>query len=78
MSTGAIVTDLGGSCISNNCDDCLVAPPCPADLNTDGAVNGVDLSMTLSGWGTSTGDVNGDGLTDGIDLATLLSNWGPC
>ncbi len=53
-------------------------PSCPADINDSGAIDGVDLGILLSGWGTGSGDVNGDGLTDGVDLANLLSNWGPC
>ena len=54
------------------------APSCPADINGSGAIDGVDLGILLSGWGTSTGDVNGDGITDGVDLASMLSSWGPC
>ena len=52
--------------------------PSSADLNGDGAVDGIDLSTILSAWGSSTGaaDVNGDGLVDGLDLAAILSAWG--
>lgn len=49
----------------------------PGDLNTDGAVNGADLTLLLSNWGaTGTGDINGDGSIGAADLAILLSNWG--
>ena len=75
MTTGAIVTDLGGSCISDNCDDC---PVCLGDFNNDGLRNGADLTFMLSAWGTAGGDLNGDGLTNGVDLATMLSGWGAC
>lgn len=47
------------------------------DLNCDGRVDGVDLLILLSSWGTrSGGDVNGDGIVDAADLTALLSNWG--
>lgn len=56
------------------------SPPCPADLNDDGTVNGADLTILLGEWGTkdSIFDLNGDGLIDGADLTILLSNWGEC
>jgi len=49
------------------------------DLNLDGVVNGADLALLLSIWGSSnppTGDLNGDGSVGGADLTILLSNWG--
>jgi hypothetical protein len=51
---------------------------CPADYNTDGFVDGGDLGVLLSAWGTVDGDLNGDGDTDGGDLGILLSAWGQC
>ena len=53
------------------------APACaPADLNCDGVVNGADLGLLLSAWGTSgPGDLNGDGVVDGADLGLLLASW---
>ena len=47
----------------------------PADLNGDGAIDGIDLATMLSAWGTAGADINGDGTTDGVDFATLLSAW---
>jgi hypothetical protein len=49
----------------------------PADLNGDGAVNGVDLTALLAAWGSSGGsaDLNGDGTVNGIDLTALLAAW---
>ncbi len=48
----------------------------PADLNGDGVVNGADLAILLSAWGSGgTGDINQSGTVDGADLAALLSNW---
>ena len=49
------------------------------DLNLDGVINGADLALLLSIWGSSnppTGDLNGDGSVGGADLTILLSNWG--
>lgn len=50
-----------------------------ADINLDGVVNGQDLGMLLSDWGSQApafGDLNGDGAVNGSDLGILLSNWG--
>lgn len=62
-----------------------VAPPggcgaaCLADVNSDGLVDGTDLSTILGGWGTAgSSDINHDGSTDGLDLAVILSGWGNC
>ena len=57
---------------------CGNACPIPADLNCDGFVNGVDLSLVLGNWGTdgkSGGDVTGDGNVDGQDIASVLASW---
>jgi hypothetical protein len=53
---------------------------CPADLNSDGAVDGNDLGSLLAQWGSPGGsaDLNGDGSVDGNDLGLLLAAWGPC
>ncbi|MBX3354061.1 MAG: hypothetical protein KF724_00005, partial [Phycisphaeraceae bacterium] len=56
-------------------------PPCLADLNDDGVVNGADLGTLLGSWGACPGceaDLNGDGTVDGADLGTLLGAWGSC
>ncbi len=45
------------------------------DFDGDGLVNGLDLGILLSGWGTAGGDVNNDGMTDGADLGLLLGTW---
>ncbi|MFZ9688638.1 MAG: hypothetical protein ACO3DS_02245 [Phycisphaerales bacterium] len=45
------------------------------DFNGDGSVNGLDLGVLLSAWGTTQGDINGDGTTDGADLGLVLSAW---
>jgi len=53
------------------------APPStPGDFNGDGLVDGQDLGVLLSQWGTDgSADLNGDGLVDGSDLGMLLANW---
>lgn len=49
----------------------------PADLNNDGLVNGVDLTILLGAWNSSnsTADINDDGIVNGTDLAILLAAW---
>jgi hypothetical protein len=52
--------------------------PCPADLNGDNVVNGLDLGLVLAAWGTPKQDITGDAVTDGTDLGILLASWGAC
>jgi hypothetical protein len=49
-----------------------------ADLNNDGNVNSIDLSILVSRWGTSDAeaDINDDGLVNSLDLSVLVSKWG--
>mgnify|MGYP003700375505 CR=1 FL=1 len=48
----------------------------PADLNSDGLVNGADLAALLAQWnGVGEADINDDGVVDGTDLAQLLASW---
>jgi aminopeptidase S len=55
--------------------DCTA--PRPGDINGSGTVDGSDLALLLSGWGTAgQSDINADGVTEGADLAILLSDWG--
>jgi hypothetical protein len=53
---------------------------CRADLSGDGFVNGVDLAIILSNWGTASAaaDLTGDGTVGGSDLAIILAAWGTC
>jgi formylglycine-generating enzyme required for sulfatase activity len=53
---------------------------CPGDLSGNGVVDGADLGVLLTAWGTAGGpaDVTGDGVVDGADLGLLLVKWGPC
>ena len=53
-------------------------PPCPADLDGSGSVDGADLGTLLGAWGTPAADLDGDGTTGGADLGILLGAWGAC
>ncbi|MBU6210204.1 MAG: hypothetical protein KGR22_09875 [Planctomycetes bacterium] len=49
----------------------------PEDINNDGIVDGGDLAVLLSQWGTTgEADIDGSGTVDGSDLGMLLSAWG--
>lgn len=55
------------------------APPCPADLDVNGIVDGADLGILLGNWGgTGTGDLDASGSVDGADLGALIGQWGLC
>jgi hypothetical protein len=55
-------------------------PPCPGDLNSDGAVSLQDLAILLAHFGSAAGpgdgDLDDDGDVDLQDLANLLANFG--
>ncbi len=50
----------------------------PGDLNGDGQVNGADLGLLFTAWGTSdaAADLNADGIVNGEDLGILFTNYG--
>ena len=52
-------------------------PTTVGDVNGDGHVSVIDLSILLSHWGTnySAADFNHDGTVNVIDLSVLLSHW---
>jgi 5'-nucleotidase/UDP-sugar diphosphatase len=52
-------------------------PAAPADVNGDGAVNGLDVAIVLSNWGLAgrPGDADGDGTVEGDDLGIVLNSW---
>ena len=70
-----ISNDNNGNDIPDPCD-------CAGDINFDGLVDGVDLTLLLSNWGfegpSVVGDVNRDGTVDGADITSLLIFWGSC
>ena len=50
----------------------------PADLNGDGAVDGMDIAEVLASWGACAqcpADFNGDGVVNGGDFALILTAW---
>jgi hypothetical protein len=72
---------------SNGIPDCCDAGTscdCPADIDGNGDINGIDLAIILDKWGTNGGkdypnaDIDGDGTIAGADLAQVLGNWGAC
>ncbi|MSR18723.1 MAG: hypothetical protein EXS00_06100 [Phycisphaerales bacterium] len=57
----------------------LFGENCAGDLDGDAMVDGVDLALVLSDWGsTGSGDIDGDGTVTGADLAIVLGSWGAC
>jgi hypothetical protein len=62
----------------------LVALPCPADLDGDGAIGFPDLLTVLAAWGACPeppapcADVDGDASVGFPDLLAVLAGWGPC
>jgi hypothetical protein len=55
--------------------DCT--PPCPADFNQDGGVDGSDIEAFFVAWEASdaAADVNLDGGVDGSDVETFFTAW---
>lgn len=47
------------------------------DINDDGVIDGQDLAILLSNWGTENeqSDLNGDNVVNSDDLTILLANW---
>lgn len=51
------------------------------DLNGDGNVDGLDLTILLAGWGSCSdcddcpADLDGNCIVDGLDLAVMLASW---
>ena len=57
----------------------LTVLPCQGDGNSDGQVDGNDLTQLLSQWGQAAAyDLNNDGIVAGGDLTYVLSGWGAC
>lgn len=56
----------------------VIYPPCPASIDGDRMVDGIDLAYLLAGWKSQEPDLNDDGIVDGADLTILLAAWGAC
>jgi hypothetical protein len=84
---GTVATSVPGSSITSNsgirlvtteggpvCSSC---PPCAADYNNDGGVDGGDIEAFFPAWEASDGcaDVNLDGGIDGGDIEFFFSVW---
>jgi hypothetical protein len=52
-------------------------PPCGADFNQDGGIDGADYEPFFVAWeaGLPAADVNADGGVDGSDIETFLTAW---
>lgn len=54
---------------------------CEGDFNFDGLVDGGDLGLLISEWGSRSAqleDLNDDTIVDGADLGYFLGEWGVC
>lgn len=73
QGAGTTCVDADGDGYSDQCP-----PAGREDLNRDGFVDALDLSMLLGAWGTgdALADINADGTVDAADVAALLSAWG--
>jgi len=54
----------------------LLAAFAATDITGDGSVDGADIALVISAWGTDAGDVTGDNRTDALDLVRTLNNFG--
>lgn len=74
-SSGSNIVTPGFLCIER--DDLGV----PGDLNGDGHVNGIDISIVLTYWGPCESadcpaDLDQDGVVGGVELSIVLGSWG--
>jgi hypothetical protein len=72
---GEYIASLSGLRRASACTpDC---PPCTADFNGDGGVDGADVQAFFETWesGSTCGDANGDGGVDGGDVEHFMLAW---
>ncbi len=72
---GDYAVALSGLRAAGDCSsDC---PPCTADFNGDGGVDGADVQAFFETWeaGAPCGDANGDGGVDGADIERFMLAW---
>jgi hypothetical protein len=69
------IPDINGNGVSDNCE-------CLGDLDLNQLVDGGDLGILLSQWGTASpgtaGDLDADGYVGGADIGHLMAKWGIC
>ena len=55
----------------------LGVPPCPADFNDDGGIDGADVQAFFAAWEIAgpAADVNQDGGIDGADVGAFFAVW---
>jgi hypothetical protein len=65
-------TTTGASVTAESCE-----PPCAADFNQDGGIDGTDVTDFFAAWesGDPTADVNLDGGVDGADVGGFFVVW---
>jgi hypothetical protein len=81
--TAAGDSDLGAPRDAAVIDGSIIVPNVPGiipgDVNIDGVVNGLDISLVASHWlqmGTNVrGDTNGDGVVNGLDISAVSAHW---
>lgn len=58
-------------------DDIFGTPPCPADVNLDGGIDGGDVEFFFEAWVNALplGDFNSDGGIDGSDVDAFFARW---
>lgn len=58
-------------------EDASAPPPCIADFNGDGGIDGADVEAFFVAWETGDpgSDVNSDGGVDGADVETFFVSW---
>lgn len=83
FGTNFCLYDLNSDGVINASDRAMISPPSnpPGDVNNDCIVNGADLSVILSNFGSAvtpgeSGDINSDGQVNGADLSVFLANFG--
>jgi len=66
---------IGSAPVINNCAP--ACPPCAADFNQDGGVDGADIEGFFAAWesGSGCGDVNLDGGVEGGDIEAFFAVW---
>jgi hypothetical protein len=73
-ATSAFVSDGSGIAVSS-----YATPALPGDVNFDGIVNALDISLVASHWLQSgngvQGDANYNGVVNGLDIADIASHW---